>query len=518
MSKAALRDNDDTIVAYGFLVSEDEQRGTITNSFVQLFYSALDVRRVMACSAPDTQVLICDHTFEVSPLNLAAALHKDCPFRDIYLQKTEPQGLFISRVEAAGARGVVSLSEAKELVGLPAAEPIIPSLSGEEDDSMSGGFFIADEQLAPEQEDYCFLVEDEFSPRITQQTHTEKAHADATTKSFPPSITQQPHIEKAHAEETTESFAAVSPADLSWLEEVLELEYIDDIPSATSPAIVERIHTLPVPVGTYKEPDSKVASSALPQQGEGGTVAAFISGRGGVGKSSLTILAAFDLWRKGLKVALLDMDLQFGDLSTLAGNEPQSKIQRLSIEQLCTHRVMLPAIDDALLLIESARNPELAEELIPTIPSLLAALREVADVVLINTSCLWNEAAAILACCVDRLVVCMDQRATSVSAARQVVDLCIRLQIPSTQLYYLLNRCSRIAPLTDIDASLAMGGAKVMTIADGGSDVDELLSLGCPLELLSAQTQLRLSIQELGVRLSAEPGTLFPPVSRSFGR
>jgi MinD-like ATPase involved in chromosome partitioning or flagellar assembly len=210
------------------------------------------------------------------------------------------------------------------------------------------------------------------------------------------------------------------------------------------------------------------------------------------------------------------MDLQFGDISILAGNEPASRIQRLSIETLCKGQARIPALEGSILLLEAPSRPEQAEELALHLPQLLTALAAQADIVLVNTASLWDEALAVLASSADKLLICMDQRATSVSAARQVVELCIRLQIPSTKLCYLLNRCARNAPITDLDASLALGGVEIISIAEGGTDVDELLSLGCPLELLSAQSSHRQSVSELGLRLLAKPGS--EPGPRSWSR
>jgi pilus assembly protein CpaE len=78
----------------------------------------------------------------------------------------------------------------------------------------------------------------------------------------------------------------------------------------------------------------------------------------------------------------------------------------------------------------------------------------------------------------------MDQRATSIRACRQVADLCVRLQIPSARFVYLLNKVTKNAPISDIDASMALDGVEILSVLDGGWAVDELLSLGCPLELL----------------------------------
>lgn len=485
------------VVAYGFLVDEDEQAGTTRNRFVQLFHSAEDVRKAMSCMAPEVQVLVCDRAFEVSPLNLAAALHKDAPQRDIYLEKDEPQALFISRVEAAGARGVVSRAEARQLLDLyldcPSAE------SAEASATESEGIPPSEPTTGP-------MTVPMTVP--TTGSTTGPTSLPAVEPAAPPTTGQMTGQDPTEWVQTGQAPGAtpLSPSsDLDWLEQVLELDELDDIPQTAKTTVMEQ-----PALRRRIAPQNRVgprSAMAGEQLSEGkGIVAAFISGRGGVGKSSLTVLSALDLWLAGSQVALLDMDLQFGDLGVLAGNEPDVHIQRLAVEQLCNSRMRIPSPREAMLLLEAPQNPELAEELVHQVPGMLAALRSVADIVLVNTSCLWNETAAVLASSADKLVVCMDQRATSISAARQVVDLCIRLKIPSTRLCYLLNRCARNAPITDIDASLAMGGVEVITIAEGGADVDELLSLGCPYELLTSKSSLRQCIKDLGARLLANPG------------
>jgi len=451
---------DDELVAYGFLAEADEQTQLMQNKYIQLFRSAGDARKALACATSEVQVVVCDrpsellaYDLDVSPLNLAAALHRDNPQRDIYIEKLEPERLFISRAEATGARDVIAPEDAERLLGVTAkAAP--PSLNA----------------TAP-------LAKVTVFPSTATTTLPSPTRAGRATPSY----------------------------DLNWLEQVLELEDLDEYSSTSSASVLAKQPVFePKPVSRYDSAPEQLLLGHQEPLGNG-VVAAFVSGRGGVGKSSLTILAAMDLWKAGSKVAVLDLDLQFGDLGILAGNEPESNIRRLSMEQLCENQIKIPALEDALLLLEAPEHPEAAEELVHWIPRLLAALKGVADIVLINTSCLWTEAAAVLASSVDKLVICMDQRATSISAARQVVELCIRLQIPSTQLFFLLNRTARNAPITDIDASLAMGGVDIITIAEGGADVDELLSLGCPLELLIAQSALRQSIHDLGSLLLAHP-------------
>lgn len=526
MDNVAYAQQAQTIAAVGFLVDVNEHTGATENRFLQLFYTATDARKALVCAATEIQVLIFDRHGEVSPLNLTAALHKDNPLRDIYLQKHDPKGLFLSRMIAAGARGVVSQQEFEQLVGAP-----LPLL-GEEEDLCN----LVESSHASEE--VWSLEGADTAPTVDEMTYF-------SSDCEPEVWYYEPEFSPFEGTARDETMPTV---DLAWLEQVLDLDEMDEAPesrvraynapdlpripevtgssehshstafmplkafeaetasSATTPVLEQQ--SLPAQVQSKGAGHTDVHTLPLQKdtQDQAACVVGFISGRGGVGKSSLTVLTAMDLWSKDYRVALLDMDLQFGDLSVLAGNEPGSALQRIRVDELCGATKRSFCAKDKMLLIEPPQNPALAEELMVHIPQILAALKAQVDIVLVNTSCLWNEAAAVLARSADRLVVCMDQRATSISAARQVVDLCYRLQIPSTQLSYLLNRCARTAPITDIDASLAMGGVDIITIAEGGRDVDELLSLGCPQELLSAQPMLQQTIQELGRHLVADLG------------
>jgi MinD-like ATPase involved in chromosome partitioning or flagellar assembly len=538
------------------------------NVFIQVFDTALDCRKAMACAAADVQVLIAagiageagavttggdvairgtgtddkgvvcwDAHRDVSPLNLAAALHKDNPNRDIYLQQVDASGLFISKAGAAGVRGVINDRQAQGLLGFPAKK------------LLNTGAAAQIERALPEPE---LLLADSSrnasGPAVNQPL-------DSPTKSANDKIVKHPLSSFADSVgESSESGMAASIGkasrlrpddDLAWLDDLLEQEALDtDIlplgtPDARTPdAEFPSLATAPIPpaspvpaptqtpipatsqaTATLERPELRAdkrsgvltpspyrQTQQLGEQDGRGRIAAFVSGRGGVGKSTLAVLAAIALHGRGYKTALLDLDLQFGDLSYLAGNESQQRVRRLDGASLLQDKLHLPAFDNEMLLIESPTQPELAEDLIARMPELLRALKQTADMVVVNTSCLWNELLAVLCQNSDLLLFLMDQRSTSIRGCRQAVELCIRLQIPSTRFRYLLNRCSRTAPITDMDATLAMGGAEVSCIADGGAEVDELLSLGCPLELLQNNSQIEASIGRLADLLLADSG------------
>jgi pilus assembly protein CpaE len=231
---------------------------------------------------------------------------------------------------------------------------------------------------------------------------------------------------------------------------------------------------------------------SFPSQGR---VIGFFSGRGGVGKSTVALLTACAAQRRGTRVALVDLDLQFGDMDYLAGKEPSGRIQRLSLTQLCAQKTMLTLASESLTLVLAPDHPEQGEQLAPAIPQLLRELAVQRDLIIINTGSFWMDIHAQATRHCDYLVFLMDQRATSIKACKQAVDLCLRLKIPQARFRYLLNGCGRHAALTPQDVSLALGGVEVNGLADGGALVDELLALGCPFELLGSGNALITSLE-----------------------
>ncbi|MDR3136866.1 MAG: P-loop NTPase [Coriobacteriales bacterium] len=460
-------------------------------AYFQIFKTALHCRRALAVAASHVQVLITENDFEVSALNLAAALHKDNHSRDIYLQNSAPSGLFLSRSEAAGVRGVIDESQARGLL----------RLSTTTDTDVLDGALSSTHTMDPAKElawleDYLAL--DELDEGVSDNFVTQPlGDGQAKTASLDENAQEQGQFA------TREATGSLSPPTA----------LLTQVPS--SPPVISTIttaHDVYVPdpdatpslQGCCQVNTSPLAGNVcLPDPGcPPAIISAFVSGRGGVGKSSLSVLTAVSLHQQGARVVLADMDLQFGDLAYLLGTEESCRVVRMNIAAVLSGQAQIPELTNNLLLLEPPSRPELAESIVASIPQLFEALRQVADVVILNTSCLWDELSALLVQQCDQLLFAMDQRATSVEGCRQAVELCVRLHVPSTKFLYVLNRCSKNAPITDLDASLALGGVTVACVVDGGRQVDEMLALGLPAELLNNSSQLTQSVESLGVLLS----------------
>ncbi|MCL2756895.1 MAG: AAA family ATPase [Coriobacteriia bacterium] len=440
----------------------------------QVFKTGWDCREALACASSTVQVVVSEEVVDVAPLNLVAALHDDEPQRDVYLVAQQPSASLFSRVLAAGGRGIIDQKQMEAMVKLR-----LPA---------------GTENEAP-------------TPTPTPVLPQDSSHVPLT-----PQVTVSAPYSLQDVSLVAASFGGVSSTPEFWQDRIPELQAVANSSATTaapSPVKQTVAPVSPARQNTYtKTPHIQIPTLPQPEivfnaSSKEGCAVAFVSGRGGVGKSTLSLLTALLLYKRGLKTVLIDLDLQFGDLAYCVGQVPQSALQCMSIETALNGPERPQPSSERLCLIEAPSRPEQAEEYVEEISGLIRSLKTVADYVVVNTGSFWSELQAILAQSVDHLVFVMDQRATSIRGCKQVVDLCVRLQIPSVRFSFLLNRCARHAPFTALDVSMALGGSEVFTIADGGPIVDEMLSLGCPHELLESDAALRSSFDQLLKSLKA---------------
>jgi pilus assembly protein CpaE len=120
--------------------------------------------------------------------------------------------------------------------------------------------------------------------------------------------------------------------------------------------------------------------------------------KGGLGKTTIAVNLAVKLAEKKKKVALIDLDLQFGDVHVFLDIEPKDTIAEL-IQEVCT-----PNIDSvrSYMVVHSSgvhvlcgpKSPEYAEVIsADKVQSLLSLLRSYYDYVIIDTPPTFNEVA-----------------------------------------------------------------------------------------------------------------------------
>lgn len=230
-----------------------------------------------------------------------------------------------------------------------------------------------------------------------------------------------------------------------------------------------------------------------------GHVLTVAGGSGGVGKSSLVAVLACIACRAGAKTAVLDVDMQFGDMDVLLGREECLRSDECldALDKLAS----LGSSREGPALLAAPLRMEMGEAVMPRIDQLVRQLRSRFDVVLVNTGSNWEGGLLRLLEESGNVLFLMDQRPSSVRSLKRGLDLCARCGIASAPFLFALNRCRRGSALSSVDASCALGGLPVLELSDGGSEVEEALALGSAGSLVDGGNAFARSAAQLLVQL-----------------
>ena len=246
-----------------------------------------------------------------------------------------------------------------------------------------------------------------------------------------------------------------------------------------------------------------------------GFVMPVVSGSGGAGKSSVSVVAAFAARDMGYRTLLLDYDLQFGDVAAMAGVE-----EPLAIDEAIAHpdRLERELVRNAPLTVIAAPDRlEKAEGVVANMPVFLDRVAPEFDVVIANTGAAWAEQHAVLLERSYTSLFLVDQRASSLRACKHALELCARCGIATGPFEFALNRCAKGMPLTPADVSCALQGATVYELKDGGRDVEDYLASGSVEDLLQMGNEFCISVRQVMGRLLPTAGATASPGDRLSG-
>lgn len=246
-----------------------------------------------------------------------------------------------------------------------------------------------------------------------------------------------------------------------------------------------------------------------------------VSGSGGCGKSTIVATMAHAASLLGLRAAVLDLDLMFGNLYDLLGADAPHDMATL-IEPSVAGALAEPDVVAASMRVVPGVTlwgpvaaPERAELMARPVELLLDILRRESDVVLIDTSVFWGDAVAAAVAACDRCLVVGDAAVSSATSAARVIELASRVGVPRTRMSAVFNRFGARGADEDVAMrfEIACALSSKIRIADGGQDLAALMAFGRADEAVGQTSAFATSVREATREMLVELGCAVGPWS-----
>lgn len=230
-------------------------------------------------------------------------------------------------------------------------------------------------------------------------------------------------------------------------------------------------------------------------------VATVFGTKGGVGKTTIAVNLAVLLAKTKKKVALLDLDLQFGDVSIFLNLYPRRTISELSQEgdMLDTELLesyLIPHISGVKTLPAPGR-PEYAELITPSlVEDIINILKVNYDYIIIDTPPFFNEINLSVLDLSDQILLTLAMDLATIKNVKLSLELLNSLhQQGKTKL--ILNRASEDMGITIADAEETLDFFIAAYIPSEGKVVVPALNEGIPFVLSRPTAKVSQGIQEV---------------------
>ena len=274
------------------------------------------------------------------------------------------------------------------------------------------------------------------------------------------------------------------------------------------------VSPVPAPSAPALSADASIPSRRAP-------VVCAVSGSGGCGKSTIVATMAHAASLLGLRAAVLDLDLMFGNLYDLLGVDAPHDMATL-IEPSAAGALAEPDIVAASMRVAPGVTlwgpvaaPEKAELMARPVELLLDVLRRESDVVFVDTSVFWGDAVAAAVAASDRCLVVGDAAVSSATSASRVIELASRVGVPRTRMSAVFNRFGARGADEDVAMrfEIACALSSKIRIADGGQDLAALMAFGRADEAVGQTSAFATSVREATREMLVELGCAVGPWS-----
>jgi pilus assembly protein CpaE len=227
-------------------------------------------------------------------------------------------------------------------------------------------------------------------------------------------------------------------------------ELISAIRRAGSMAQSERVKSAQVPV-------APVISQAGVPMGYGssrGKVVTIYSPKGGTGCTTLAVNLALTLHNEDTRVALVDGNLQFGDVAVFMNEQGKNTIVDLApraeeLDPEIVQDVMLKHAASGLHILAAPSRPEYAERVTSSqFTKVLEYLRQLYAYVIVDTPALLTDVTLAAIDLSDLLVLVTTQDIPSIKNCRLFLDLSQTLGIERERILFVMNRFDKRINIT----------------------------------------------------------------------
>ncbi len=234
-----------------------------------------------------------------------------------------------------------------------------------------------------------------------------------------------------------------------------------------------------------------------------GNVIAVYSPRGGSGVSTLTANLSLALRDVNYNVALVDSDLQYGDVALLFNEISRFSLLNLAprVDDLDTRLiedVMIHHKSSGLFILSAPQKIDLSETIDgEKICRILEFMRPMYRYVVVNTHPLLNENSLAALDTGDIIVLVMTQEITAIKAVRSFLDLWEGLKLNKDHIVLVINHYDKENPLTPKKISDSLKIPVSVTIPEDRATMVKMANLGNPVLLSDKNLPISQSILQI---------------------
>ena len=277
-----------------------------------------------------------------------------------------------------------------------------------------------------------------------------------------------------------------------------------------SPAFVSPV---PAPSAPAPSADASIPSRRAP-------VVCAVSGSGGCGKSTIVATMAHAASLLGLRAAVLDLDLMFGNLYDLLGVDAPHDMATLVERRRRAHlpsRISWPhrCASPRAHALGTCRGPREGRAHGTSGGAIARCFASRIRRGLCRHLGLWGDAVAAAVAASDRCLVVGDAAVSSATSTSRVIELASRVGVPRTRMSAVFNRFGARGADEDVAMrfEIACALSSKIRIADGGQDLVALMAFGRADEAVGQTSAFATSVREATREMLVELGCAVGPWS-----